>query len=201
MSEVAVAPSVVAGTAAEDTMVIKKSCVHRAKYEIENEVHISPLGVVPHPMNRGGDPVKVLRCRSITKDVAMHGCDVTEAEQNAVLIESPPDKEAADEVRRVCCNPDYDEHFAEHALEGNDMCIKYGTQIEGGSVSHSHLNVTLRNVQTAKVGGECLRTPVVAGGVKVQCTCGNACICDDNGRYSMAKNLSIIHICRGRRRG
>ena len=25
------------------------------------------------------------------------------------------------------------------------------------------------------------------GGVKVHCTCGNACICDDNGRYSMAK--------------
>ena len=94
MSVVAVAPSVVAGTAADDTMLIKKSCVLRAKFEIEKEVYISPLGVVPHPMNRGGDPVKVLRCRSITRDIAMYGFDVTEAEQNAVLIESPPDEEA-----------------------------------------------------------------------------------------------------------
>ena len=138
-------------------------------------------------MNRGGDPVKVLRCRSITKDIAMHGCDVHEAEQNAVLIESPPDMQAADEVRRFCCNPDYDAHFADQALSGDDMCIKRGTPIKGGSVSHSHLNVTLRNVQTGNVGCGCPRTPVVAGGLKVQCTCGNACICDDNGRYSMAK--------------
>ena len=87
MSVVAVAPSVVTGTAADDTMVINKSCVYRAKFEIEFDVYISPLGIVPHPMNRGGDPVKVLRCRSITKDIARYGCDVHEAEQNAVLIE------------------------------------------------------------------------------------------------------------------
>ena len=165
MSEGAVAPPAVGGLAAEDdTMIIKKSCVYRAKFEIEKEVYISPLGVVPHPMNRGGDPVKVLRCRSITKDVAMYGCDVNEAEQNAVLIESPPDKEAADEVRRVCCNPDYDAHFAKNAPEADDMCIKYGIPIEGGSVSHTHLNVTHRNMLTHKVGCECERTPVVTGG-------------------------------------
>ena len=65
---------VVAGTAADDTMVIKKACVLRAKFKIEEEVYIKPVDVVPHPMNRG--------------------CDVNEAEQNSVLIESPPDKEA-----------------------------------------------------------------------------------------------------------
>ena len=94
MSVAAVAPSVVAGIAAEETQIIKISCVYRAKYEVAKEVYISPLRVVPHPLNRGGDPVKVRRCRSITKDIAMYGCDVNEAEQNAVLIGSPPDKEA-----------------------------------------------------------------------------------------------------------
>ena len=54
MSEVAVAHSVVAGTAADDTQVIKKSCALRAKFESEKEVYISPLCVVPHPLNRGG---------------------------------------------------------------------------------------------------------------------------------------------------
>ena len=169
MSEVAVAPSVVAGMAAEDTtvidtMVIKKSCVLRGVYELVRSVYISPLRVVPHPLNRGRDSCKPKRCRSISGDVSRHGCDVTEAEQNAVLIESPPDQEAADKVREVEVNPDYDAHFAENVLDENDMCIKQGVPIVGGSVSHSHFNVVLRNVQTGKVGCECPRTPVVAGG-------------------------------------
>lgn len=190
MAVVTVEPSVVAGTTAkeEETMLIKKSCNYRAKYQTEEEAHISPLQVVPHPMNRGGDPVKVLRCRSITAQIAYWGCDVKEAQENAVLIESPPDEAAADEVRQALCNPDFDAHFAEQALDDKDMCIKYGSPIVGGSASHSHGNCTLRNAATGKVGCECPRTPVVAGGaVKVHCTCGNACICDDNGRYSMAK--------------
>ena len=162
MSVVAVAPSVVAGTAAE-TMVIKQSCAYRAKFEIENDKYTSPLCVVPHPMNRGGDPVKVLRCRSLTGSIALHGCDVQEAEQNAVSIQTPP-VDRWEEVRDAGCNPDFDEDFAQHAIDGNDMCIKHGMKIEGGSVSHSHLNCTLRNVQTGRVGCECHRTPVVTGG-------------------------------------
>ena len=140
---------------------------------------------MPHPLNRGGDPVKVLRCRSITRDIATHGCDVSEAQHNAVLIETPPDQEAAASVRLACgYNPDFDAHFAEHALDANDMCIKHGVPIEGASVSHSHLNCSLRNVQTGKVGCECSE--------KVRCTCGNGCICDDNGRYSMEKSGNVI---------
>ena len=77
MAVVAVAPSVVAGTAAEEeTMIIKKSCALRSTYEVQKEVYMTPLQVVPHPLNRGGDPVKVLlRCRSITKNIAMYDCD------------------------------------------------------------------------------------------------------------------------------
>ena len=150
---------------------------------------MSPLTIVPHPMNRGGDPVKVHRCRTITRDIARSGCDVIEAEQNAVNIEPPPDEKAAEQVREALCNLDYDAHFASKVFCGDDMCVLYGVPIEGGSVSHSHLNVTLRNVQTGKVGCECKRTaPVVAGmGMTVECSCGNACICDEHGRYSMDK--------------
>ena len=185
MSVVAGPPSAVAEKAEETTMVIKKSCVFRAKFQIAVDLYIPPLQMVPHPMNRGGDPCKTLRCRSITSDIARHGCDVAEAEWNAVSIESPPDDGFA-AVAEACCNPDYDAHFAENAIDENDMCVKHGLRIAGGSVSHSHLNCTLRNVQTGKVGCECSREPVVAGGA-FQCNCGNACICDEKGRYSMAK--------------
>lgn len=187
MSIVPVVPSVVAGTAAEDTMIINKSCQLRARFTIEQDAFISPLRVVPHPLNRGGDPPKVNRCRGITKDIADYGVDVREASNDAVLVETPPTAENAAEVHAKCCNPDFDAHLAENTLDGKDMCILQGIPVDGGSLSHSHLNVTLRNVQTGRVGCECSRTPDVAGEAKVQCTCGNAIICDDSGRYSMAK--------------
>ena len=43
MSVVAVAPSVVAGTAADDTVVIKNSCILRAKFEKEKEVFLKQI--------------------------------------------------------------------------------------------------------------------------------------------------------------
>ena len=87
----AASPTVVSNE--EQTMISKQACVLRAKYEVHAGAYKNPLKVVPHPLNRGGDSVKPLRCRKITGDIAKHGCDVVEAEQNAVLIEQPP-KEA-----------------------------------------------------------------------------------------------------------
>ena len=84
-------------------------------------------------------------------------------------------------------NPDYDAHFAEGVIDDRDLCIKAGVPIVGGSVSHSHLNVTLRNIQTRRLGCTCARNTVVTVGGKVQCPCGNAGICDDEGRYCMVK--------------
>ena len=185
MSAVAVAPSVVAENAEDMTMAIKKSCAYRATFEVAVDVYISPLNIVPHPLNRGGDPCKVRRCRSITAEIARHGCDVKEAEWNAVMIETAP-RHNFDEVERACCNPDYQAHFAENVLDTDDMCVNNEVTVEGGSVSHSHLNVTFRNMQTHKVGCECSKEPVVAGRA-LPCQCGNGCICDDTGRYSMVK--------------
>ena len=82
---------------------------------------------------------------------------------NAVVIEPVP-RDRWDEVREACCNPDYEEHFASQVIDKDDMCVYPGLAIEGASVSHSHLNVTFRNVQTGKVGCECRKSPVVAGG-------------------------------------
>jgi len=99
VSAEAAASPVVTGTPEDDTGVIKRSCVFKAKYRKRETVYISHLNVVPHPLNRGGDPVKVLRCSALTNDIAKYGWDKTEAEQNAVLIEVPPHQEAADLVK------------------------------------------------------------------------------------------------------
>ena len=150
---------------AEDTRIIKVSCAYRAKFNEGDEVYICPLEIVPHPMNRGGDKVKTLRCRSITASIAEHGFDVIEAEQNAVMIESPPNAKARAEIKQAGIDPDFDAYFAAGALCEEDMCLQAGgLELKGGSVSHSHLNCTPRNVQTGKKGCECKRTPAVAGG-------------------------------------
>ena len=189
MSASAGAPSVVAEK--DDlTMLVKIMCVYRAKYKLDGgPVYLHPYAVVPHPQNRGSDPLKSIRCRGLTADIAKYGCDIREAEQNAVAIQSPPDKDAEDAVLKMGINPDYDAHFASTVLDPADMCVKQGTPIEAGSAAHSHLNQTLRNILSMRVGCECHRVPVVAGGteMKVTCTCGNARICDDKGRYCMHK--------------
>ena len=150
---------------AEDTRIIKVSCALRAKFNEDEEVYIEPLDIVPHPMNRGGDKVKTLRCRSITGSIASNGFDVIEAEQNAVLIRSPPDAKARAEVKQAGIDPDFGAYFDAGALCVEDMCLQAGgLEPKGGSVSHSHLNCTLRNVQTGKKGCECKSTPAVAGG-------------------------------------
>ena len=113
------------GSNDDQTMIIKQSCVYRAKYEVHAGAYKNPLKVVPPPQNRGGDSVKPLRCRKITSDIAKHGCDVVEAEQNAVLIEQPPPEEAA-LIKSHGINPDYDAHFAQGVLCTKDMCVLYG---------------------------------------------------------------------------
>ena len=51
---------------------------------------ISPLLVVLHPKNRGGDPVKSLRTMQRNAIVAVEGFDPIEANCNAVAVEDKP---------------------------------------------------------------------------------------------------------------
>ena len=45
--------------------------------------------VVPHPKNRGGDPVKSLRTMQLTA-IIVEGYDPIEANSNAVAVEDKP---------------------------------------------------------------------------------------------------------------
>ena len=81
-----------------DTQMIKKSICWRAKYRLDQEVPgptlrvLSPQIVVPHPRNRGGDPVKSLRTKELTATILNDGCDPLEACSNAVAVQEQTEK-------------------------------------------------------------------------------------------------------------
>ena len=73
-----------------NTQKIKKSICYRAKYRVDAKKVLSPLLVVPHPKNRGGDTVKSLRTMQLIATVVVDGHDSIEANCNAVAVEGKP---------------------------------------------------------------------------------------------------------------
>ena len=55
------------------TQKIKQSICFRAKYRVDPKRVMSPLLVVPHPKNRGGDTVKSLRTMQLVATVVVDG--------------------------------------------------------------------------------------------------------------------------------
>ena len=79
-------------TLSSNSQKIKQSIAFRAKYRVDpkNLQVMSPLLVVPHPKNRGGDPVKSLHTMQLNATVAVEGYDPIEANCNAVAVEDKP---------------------------------------------------------------------------------------------------------------
>ena len=80
-----------------DTQMIKRSICYRAKFRLEQGPAptyrvISPHIVVPHPRNRGGDPVKSLRTKELSRTVLVDGCDPLKACGNAVAVQEQTEK-------------------------------------------------------------------------------------------------------------
>ena len=74
--------------AAAQTQIIKQSICYRAKYEIWAEQYYAPFRVVPHPQQRGGDPIKPKKCRELTGQLVADGVDPIEANMNGVCVEA-----------------------------------------------------------------------------------------------------------------
>ena len=72
--------------AADSTQLIKQCICFRAKYRVDEKKVISPLSVVPHPKNRGGDPVKSLRTMQLNGTLTVEGYDPIEANNNGVVV-------------------------------------------------------------------------------------------------------------------
>ena len=129
--------------------IIKKSIAYRAKYRVTSK-QISPLFVVPHPCNRGGDPVKSLRTKQLSGNLVTDGYDPTEAQSNAVAVEQKSD--GSPHMRWKS----FQDHFANNVQLDPDMAWKgEGIIATTASLAHSHLNCTNRNVICGKNGCEC----------------------------------------------
>ena len=163
-----------AAHAGNTTQIIKLSIVYRAKYRVDPPKVISPLLVVPHPKNRGGDPVKSLRTMQLMGTVTFDGYDPVEANSNGVVVEQRP--AVAGEVVIV-----FQDAFASKLKIDPDMAERSeGIVAIAGSLSHSHLNCGMRNILGGKRGCECPEG-------KNKCKCSSSPIWDDEGNYSLEK--------------
>ena len=152
---------------------IKQSICFRAKYRVDPKKVMSPLLVVPHPKNRGGDPVKSLRTMQLNATVAVEGYDPIEANCNAVAVEDLPAVAGGS-------GQYFQAEFAKKVVPDPDMAERGSGMVAiVGSLSHNHLNCCMRNILCCTKGCECHG--------KTACGCGSQPILDNNGNYSLAK--------------
>ena len=167
-------------TKVETTQLIKRSIALRAKYRLEQGSAptmrlYAPSLAVPHPKNRGGDPVKSLRTIQLSGSIVQDGCDVVEANSNAVAVEDNPSK------------PRFQSHFEEQIKSDPDMTKKSSNIMASiGTLSHGHLNCMMRNVLGGQKGCECVSTVVEGIDIeKKECRCASKPILNEDGCYSM----------------
>ena len=160
--------------AANTTQIIKQSICFRAKYRVDEKKVISPLQVVPHPRNRGGDPVKSLRTMQLNGTLTVEGYDPIEANSNGVAVQERPAVAGG-------TGSSFQDDFAEKLKTDPDMLERgEGIVAIAASLSHSHLNCSMRNIIGGKKGCECPPE-------NTKCDCASCPILDDQGNYSMAK--------------
>eukprot|EP00959_Pyramimonas_sp_CCMP1952_P041230 862443-Pyramimonas_sp.AAC.1 len=70
--------------------VIKQPIAFRARFRFESKKVVPPFEVVPHPVNRGGDPVNLLRTQELIRSIFKDGYDPIEANSNGALVEIKP---------------------------------------------------------------------------------------------------------------
>ena len=159
--------------------LIKKSIAFRAKYRLDQGETIKvrllpPAFVVPHPNNRGGDPVRSLRTTQLSGTIARDGCDILEANSNAVAVEDHPS------ARK------FQASFEKSVRLDENMVKQIANMVPSvGSLAHGHLNCTLRNMVSGMKGCECYSTVVEATKGKEKCACLNKPLLDTQGCYSM----------------
>ena len=161
-----------------DTKLIKQAMVFRAKYKTKNQAEqqfLKCFRVVPHNDNRGGEPVRCTRTKSLAADICQIGFSREEAEASSVCVEVGKDNASK-----------YQDHFK--ANTGKDPDHYVGEiAAEYGALSHNTLNVACRNILFGMPGCACAETSAVAE--KCSCTANGILEADEKGvlRYSMEK--------------
>ena len=191
-----------------DTQMIKRSIAYRAKWRKGQGPGpcikvFSPALAVPHPSNRGGDPIVSTRTKQLSGTIAKDGHDPVEAASTAVAVEEKPQ-------RRHPVWGTFQSHF-EGQVKGKDPDIAYsvnGVVAVIGTLSHSHNNCLSRNVLAGMVGCDCGKLSRRDGGAssrgdgECECDCPHKMILDENGCYDIERVRAhdaswVEHIERG----
>ena len=132
--------------------VIKQSIAYRAKYRKGQGPTpcikmFSPALAVPHPRNRGGDPVVSMRTRELGNFIAREGNDPMEAASSAVAVEA---------CAGAGCGTFQIKFEGQVAKKDPDMAAKInGITAVIGTLSHGHWNCLARNITAGKKGCAC----------------------------------------------
>ncbi len=139
-----------------DEPMVRKAAACRIKYRREGGLVRIPVEQVGfHPTNRDGQPPNGSRCMELFKEILDVGFDAEESDNGGIVVEARPGSRAVHDFNREACDGD---PFHVPVVTG---WIAYG------SLSHSHLHQTLRNIR--------------GGGV---CTVE---VASESGKYSLAK--------------
>ena len=166
-----------------DVQVIKQSIALRAKYRKGQGPEpwiqtFSPVLAVPHPKNRGGDPVVSKRTKQLSGHITTEGHDPVEASSSAVAVE-------AHEYRKHPEWGTFQDHFTSQVKgKDPDMADRInGIQAVIGTLSHSHNNCLSRNMSSGQSGCDCGAFSRGDGATK--CTCLCKAILNDKGCYCL----------------
>ena len=134
-----------------DSKVIKASLAYRAKYKSKRhrpKMVLQSWQIVPHPKNRGGEPIRTLRTKTLAGDIVYNGYDPTEATVDSVVVEVGLDSSK---------NPlnDFRQHFHENQKFDTDHYYDPDFVIEFAGLSHNSKNLCERNIKHGMPGCNC----------------------------------------------
>ena len=162
-----------------DTKVIKAGLAYRAKYQTKRQAprqNLRCLQVVPHPKNRGGDVIRVVRTKGLIGEFLDSGYCPTEATVDLVAVEIDLDSSEAPSTK-------FSDHFRSSAGMDPDHYYDPRYNILFAGLSHNSKNLAERNLQGGMPGCACEKIPLSLDG----CNCKAKPILDDTLKYSMDK--------------
>ena len=165
-----------------DRQVLKEILAWRAKYRTKEQSPFQNLRcgqIVPHPSNRGGEPISTSRTKDLAGVVLCDGYHLTEATVDSVVVEV--DVDPSGKPRST-----FSDHFKFSVELEPDHFIDPDAVISFAGLSHNSLNITARNVFNGMPGFAC-DPPATC---LEQCTCNAKPIFGEKGeklRYSMNK--------------
>ena len=164
-----------------DKAVIKQMLAYRAKYKCNpTSGYLQCLSLVNHPSNRGGEPIRAERTRTLAGAICESGFNPAAASSDAVAIMAKRER-ITEFYTKI--NPRFTDHFKSGAGKDPDMFCDANRLMEYGTCSHGTLNLLHHNILQEMPGCAC--NPPAVG---VNCKCKAKPILDDaTGRHSMDK--------------